>query len=305
MSPVPPKIVALLVASLFLGSAMAAPVGYVVNSDGPDADADSLFEVDLATGDVSLVGKLQNQLEDVEGLAMASDGRLYAADDATDTVFVLSRTNASAALFSTGVSNLAIGGNPNGDYGLAFGCEGQLYMSSDTNETLYTVNLDTGAATVVGTNGGLNAPISGIAVSADGVFGLGVLDAQSLFRINPDSGTATEIGPLGLNFDFEDAGLAFAADGTLWGIADQRSASVGGSPSVIFQIDTETGAARRIAETIVGVESLAIAPPPCGGTPAPAPAPLPVPSLSMWLQALLTLLVGGIAWSRLRRSERL
>ena len=298
MSPVPPKIVALLVASLFFGSAMAAPVGYIVNSDGPNADADSLFEVDLATGDVNLIGKLQNQLEDVEGLAMASDGRLYAADDATDTVFVLSRTNASAALFSTGVSNLAIGGNPNGDYGLAFGCQGQLYMSSDTNQTLYTVDLDSGVAKVMGANGGLNTPISGIAVSADGVFGLGALGAQSLFRIDPDAGTATEIGPLGLNFDFEDAGLAFDADGTLWGVADRRSASVDGSPSVIFQIDVETGAARRIAETIIGVESLAIAPPPCGG--APTPAALPVPSLNVWLQALLALLVGGVAWLRLR-----
>ena len=64
---------------------------------------------------------------------------------------------------------------------------------------------------------------------------------------------------------YDQAGLAFDADGNLWAITDRRiinDKSAANEPSEILRIDLETGAATHVWTTReVGFESLAIASP--------------------------------------------
>ena len=81
----------------FSATLAAAPVGYSINADSPTDNADSLYRIDLATGAetrIAPVRALGLTRIDVEGLAFAADGTLYAADDDTLTFFPLNPDNA-------------------------------------------------------------------------------------------------------------------------------------------------------------------------------------------------------------------
>ena len=76
-------------------ASFAAPVGYSVNSDSSNiANEDSLYEINLETGDVTLIAPLSPVKLDVEGLAFDPDGTLYAIDDQIPTLFTLNPANA-------------------------------------------------------------------------------------------------------------------------------------------------------------------------------------------------------------------
>jgi hypothetical protein len=154
------------------------------------------------------------------------------------------------------------GGN---DFGMTFTCDGTLYLTSVINQTLYHVD-SAGNSQVVGK---LGANISAIAAidNPTRLYGLGnglltdaVVDSPNLYSIDTKTGAASLIGPLVNAEPYNEAGLAFDADGSLWAITDRSQ--LDNQPSQVLAINTETGEATPVSMTAeVGFESLAIAPP--------------------------------------------
>lgn len=270
----------LLVACL----AQAEPFGYVINSDSlSDTDFDQLYRVDLSTGDATLIGPVG--YGDVEGLALSPSGVLYGADDATETLIVIdtetgegSPVNNTARNLTLGPDGLELGANH--DFGLTFDFEGRLWLSSDVTGQIWSVDPDTGEPNLVSggsgtasivtasgdggkSHGGSSPHLTGLAGCGIGFYGITATSSHDLYRMASVNGTPRRIGALGAGLEFDDAGADFDGTGTLWGIADRSRVgdNVLSEPSIIFSVNLETGAASRVATTVVGVESLAVAPP--------------------------------------------
>jgi len=120
------------------------------------------------------------------------------------------------------------------------------------------------------TEGGtLGANISAIAAIGNptrlyglgnGLYENGEIDSPFLFSISTESGLATPIGPLTNVLPYEEAGLAFDSDGTLWAITDRSK--IDNQPSQVLRVDPGSGLATPISVTLeTGFESLAIASP--------------------------------------------
>ena len=301
-------------ASLISAAAMAAPIGYSINSDQPDGD--NLYAIDLATGSATLRGKVMSlgaTRTDVEGLAFAPDGRLWGVDEDSLTLFPVSTvTGVVDHLSEVPLQGLTPPGN---DFGLAFTCTGELLATSVRTQSLYRLSLG-GTATMVGAAGALGANISALAAWGEPVqlFGLGNgllegggVDSRRLYSIDPDTGVATEIGQVGGGVaDYNQAGLSFDDVGQLWAITDRRN--VGGMDfgSQVIRLNTATGAGTVVSSTTqVGFESLAVAPPGgCAGGPPPLPSEFAkgLPADAPWavVLAVLALLLTGLAALRTR-----
>ena len=267
-------IVALL--STVSASLAAAPVGYTVNSDSlSDMVYDSLYRIDLATGQSTRLGRvisLDQVRTDVEGLAFALDGTLYGMDDDYLKLFPINIDN-GRVITSNEVSLSGLPGGGGNDFGTSFACDGNLYMTSGKTKSLYKVALN-GVATRIGSEGSLGTTISALAAWGNPVqlYGLGLgslasADPGNLYSIDPTTGVATLLGPVGgAAAPFAQAGLAFDNSGLLWAITD-RTQSLNPMPSQILQLNTNNGAATLVSTSDVeGFESLAISPPRgCGG----------------------------------------
>ncbi len=279
-------------------SLQAAPVGYAINSDAAE-NADNLLQIDLATGEYTLIGKLQVPYVDTEGLALAEDQTLYAVDDNTDTLLTLSTSTGIAQPVNGQQGNLGLS-TPSGDYGLTFTCSGQLIMSSDQTRQAYRIDLSNGRATQRSLS--IDAGLTALATWGEQIFGVGVDGDENLYRLNPDSGELIRIGSLETPV-FNDAGLAFDEQGQLWLVTDGTVTSNGQvdyGPSRIYKVDTESGKATFVAETIGGVESLAIA---ANTGCNRGPGATAIPTLSFLNKMFLALLLGLMALGFLPRQE--
>ncbi len=288
-------IAVLLALPLYL---QAAPLGYVINSDAVE-DADQLLQVDLATGEYTVIGQLQLPYEDTEALALSPDGVLYAVDDNTDTLLTLSTSTGVAKPVGDNQNNLGFS-TASGDYGLTFTCDGRLIMSSDQTARAYQLDLATGRASQQSTP--LSTGMTALANWGDDIYGVGVDGDENLYRIDPSTGDQTLVGALQTP-TFNDAGLAFDADGNLWLITDGTVLSNGRvdyGPSRIYKVNTQTGKASFVAETVGGVESLAIA---AGTGCNRGPGAVPVPTLTLQNQMLLVLLLSFLAMGFLPRNQ--
>lgn len=263
----------IMVVSLFVASANGAPWAYSVNSDSGSGIPieDSLYLIDLATGIDKRRGELISvpsvyEHIDTEGLAFAPNGTLWGIDDATLTLFPINKVSGAinfgdiikvSSIFPSGGSN---------DFGMTFSCDNSLYVTSVSTRTLYRLDLD-GSHEIIGTEGALGANISAIAAIGNPtrLYGLGNgdVDTPSLYSIDVTTGIATPIGIQGLGAEvgkYDEGGLAFDSDGTLWAITDRRQ--IENQPSQILRIDEKTGHATLINSTSeVGFESLAISQP--------------------------------------------
>lgn len=264
--------------------AQAEPIGYVVNSDSPEDDAFSLVRVDLATGAHTVLG--DTGYIDVEGLAFGPGGTLYGVDDATKTLLTFDLETGEATPVGSGNGNLGLpqGLENSRDFGLAFDFHGNLWLSSDVTGQVWRVDPETGAlqeyvsgsgaaATTADGDGKSHSAtqphLTGLAACGTNLYGISVGENQRLFRLRTDPPGMDEVGALGAALQFDDGGLAFDGAGRLWGIADRSTFRPPGASepnalneaSIIFTVDSSTGTATRESTTIVGVESLAIAPP--------------------------------------------
>ena len=255
-------------------SLAAAPDGYSINSDSPSDNHDSLYRIDLATGQQTKLGFVRslNQIKlDVEGLAFAPDGTLYGMDDESLKLFPLNVDNGQV-LSSKEVSLSGLGSAGGNDFGMSFACDGNLYATSAQTNSLFRVSMS-GAATQIGANGSLTTSIYGLAAFGNPVklYGLSrggvdnngnttsAVNTSDLYSINPVTGVATKIGPLGAATPFREAGLAFDNNGQLWAITDRTGILTGSLPNQILRINTATGAAEVVSTVSeFGFESLAI-----------------------------------------------
>ena len=252
------KTMVVMLLTTLSASLAAAPFGYSINSDSGSDDADSLYLVDLATGDETRIGKvtsLGGTKIDVEGLAFAPDGTLYGVDDSSLTLFPLNTDTGQVQ----NADDVFISGLPSGggnDFGMTFACDGTLYLTSIAKGSLYRMDLD-GTTTLIGSENSLRVKISALAAYGNPVklYGLGNgVDAElkvstpNLYEINPATGVASEIGPLGPAVgNYTEAGLAFDDAGQLWAIVDRRQLQF---PSQVMRINTSTGAASEVKNTV-------------------------------------------------------
>ncbi|MEE4639041.1 MAG: hypothetical protein V2J42_09925 [Wenzhouxiangella sp.] len=297
-----------VVAMTLAASLWANPVGYSINSRGVDQDdrrVNALWRVDLLSGQAEYIG--WTSFIDVEALALSSDGILFGADDDTNTLLRVSTVTGLAQPIGGAANrfNTGLALDRSLDFGMTFTCDGDLFVVSDVEQSLFRADLDSGRLTLVGTPGSLGAPITDLAVRADEVFGIGVgltsegrEGSPGLYRIDLEQASAELIGPLGAAVaPYNNAGLSFAEDGALWAMTDRRAVGGQDLPSQILRIDPATGAAEVVAETIIGMESLAVAPPSMcqlrgvhgGGHPIPV---LSIPALLGLI--MLVFLVGGL-----------
>jgi hypothetical protein len=311
----------LMLVSLFAINANGAPLAYSVNSDSGSSNQDSLYQINLATGEDHRKGELISvsiyDHIDTEGLAFDSDGTLWGIDDATLTLFPINTVSGAipfgeivdvSTVFPTGGMN---------DFGMTFSCDNSLYVTSVATGALYRIDLDADSKEVIGT---LGVNISAIAAIGsptklyglgNGLLGTGLEDSPNLYSIDVSSGVATLIGPLGgAASEYTQGGLAFDSDGTLWAITDRRIDA--DLPSQILRIDVDTGTATLASTTReVGFESLAIGPPSaCDITPDGDPSAvddaefsrIPTLSQSGRLLAIFVLMLAGMLILRRRSS---
>ena len=263
------KTILLVLLTSVSASLAAAPVGYAINSDSGSSFADSLYRIDLATGQLTRLGfvrSLNTTRIDTEGLAFAPDGTLWGMDDESMKLFPLNIDNGQV-ITANEVSLTGFTGTGSNDFGMTFACDNNLYASSSRDDSLYKVALN-GEAIRVGNPGGLGRDISALAAWGNNpvqLYGLsnGTLNSggtASLYSIDTTSGVATLIGALGgAAAAYDQAGMSFDSAGQLWAMTD-RSQSVNPQPSQILQLNTANGAATLVSTTTgeTGFESLAI-----------------------------------------------
>lgn len=301
---------------LMAGTVLAQPYGYSVNSRGnlPDSnDVNALWRVNLADGSVERVSEqgLPTGFFDLEALAINADQQLFGADDDLKTLVRVSMVTGVASAVGGKTINMGRALGTNMDFGMTFDCQNRAFVVSDVEQSLFSADTQTGELTLVGEAGSLGAPITDLATYGDETFGIGVgLDGQgnavapNLYRVDLDNATAELIGPLGDQASpYNNAGLSFDDDGVLWAMTDRRQVGGQDLPSEILKIDPNTGQARRMATSIVGLESLAIAPPAtCGRSVSTQPASgLPIPVNSPLGLALLMLIALGLGLVHARR----
>ncbi len=294
---------------LLISSASAQPFGYSVNSDSRTASEDTidnLYLINLANGEATRIGAVG--FLDVEGLAFNPDGVLFGADDESNSLIEINTQDGGGFALGGQTNNLQLNPTDLFDFGLTFLCDNnQAILSSDNMQQLLMSDLnDNARAHVIGNTS--NVPITGLAnrVTTDGeqIFGLGSGNAPSLYRIDVETGVASPVGPLQNAAPYTDAGLAFDETGRLWAITDRSSIASETLPSQILLIDIDTGSATVVAETIDGLESLAITAPDCDSINGTIADPtVEVPALNRFGLLLLMVVLFTLAGYHLRRSR--
>ncbi len=195
-------------------AAQAAPILYVDDSNG------NIARVDVATGDVSIIGNPGLGFTDI---AFDPNGVLYGI---TFTgLYRIDRTTAAATFIG------ALGQSLNS---LVFSAAGTLYSA---NSSLYTIDTSTGATTLVGSGGGYAS--SGDLAFVGGNLYLssasGTSTTNDLYRLNALTGEGTVVGNTGVANLF---GLATPDNANLLGVAD----------NVVYSIDVNSGASTRVVD---------------------------------------------------------
>ncbi|MCB1583822.1 MAG: hypothetical protein R3E90_02200 [Marinicella sp.] len=275
----------------------AAVMAYSVADDNFQFP-DHLVLIDLETGEYSSKGKIADPYIALEGLAMSSNGTLYGADDNTKTLVQISVNEALAFPVANVDQNFGFGSPQESfDFGMTFNCSNQLKMVVKHTGDLYNVNEMTGVASLIG-NTGHN--FTSIAAWGDDLFAVASGDFN-LYKVDGDTAESELVGSLGdLGGDIElnGSGMSFDEDGNLWLVINLRlSDPLNPFPSRIFKVNPTTGAADFISETLVGIESLAIAGPVgcdgfSGGSTVAVPATGIVATL---LMSMLMLSLGLVA----------
>lgn len=207
---------ALLVATTFsLGlattGALAAPVMWIHDSGG------TLGKVDVATGNVALVGNMGTVLTDI---AFSPSGALYGVS--FNALYSVNTSSAAATL----IGNLGV----TGMNALVFNADGTLYAAG-LDSKLYTVNIGTGAASSLGSTGFTSGGDLAFYESKLYLASAGnqLVDVDV---VNPSNSTA--VGSFGFNDVF---GLATGDDNVLYGVSGTQ----------IFSINPLTGDGTLVA----------------------------------------------------------
>lgn len=209
-------------------------------------DSDFVYRISPDTGEVIVLGTIENRVLEMTDSAITPDGRIYAITN--NNLYLL---DAAGVVRRVGDLNLLSSANA-----LASDANGRLFGAT-SNGTLFEADRATGRARIIGTFG--NSLFSGgdIAFAPDGsLFGVSA-SANLLLRIDVNTGRAVSVGPIGVAVE----GIAFGLDGRLYGAA-------AGARLVV--INPATGAAAQVAlfGGFRSMTGLAAVPPP---VPPPGP----------------------------------
>lgn len=287
------RFVLMLVLCVVTPAYAAAVTAYAVADDNFDYP-DHIVEINLLTGEFKSFGQIPDPYIGIEGMAMSANNVIYGADDNTKTLVQIELSEGRALPVANANQNFGFPrSTDNHDYGMSFACDGSLYLVVKHDQSLYRVNSETGRATLIGETG---HNFTSLASWDNRLFAVASGDF-TLYEVNPETAVATAVGPLGnLGGDIQlyGSGMSFDSNGQLWMIANLRlSDPLNPLPSRIFKVNHKTGAAEFVSETLVGVESLAIAN--GSGCARGTPVVEQVPINSQWLLMLLMasfLLVG-------------
>lgn len=156
---------------------------------------------------------------------------LYAVDTAGNLWSVDTVAQTSTPIGNLGFAPPAVGFPFGGAFvGLDVNpANGKLYVSNTANGQIFTVNTSTAAATLITT---VASPgiTQNLTFSPAGV--LYAAESATLYTIDLGTGVATQQG--GVNYPPDHNGLAFAADGTLYGIGGP------GPPESFYRVDPAT-----------------------------------------------------------------
>lgn len=290
------RLITTLMLSIYCATGFAAVMAYSVADDNFDMP-DHLVQINLETGEYVSLGQIADPYIALEGLAISTSGTLYGADDNTKTLVQITPSEGRAFPVANTNQNLGFGSVPESyDFGLTFSCNENLYMVVKHSQELYEVNTVTGKATLIG-NTGHN--FTSLASWGGELYSIASGDFN-LYKINPENAESTLVGglgDLGGDIDLNGSGMSFDADGQLWMVVNLRlSDPLNPFPSRIFKINTSTGQAQLVAETLVGIESLAITGPGgclAGGGPV-EPVAIPASNLLSQLVLLMVLMTTGL-----------
>jgi hypothetical protein len=244
--------------SIFAAQVSAAVMAYSVADDNFQYP-DHLVHINLETGEFTSKGRIADPYIALEGLAMSANGTLFGADDNTKTLVQISINEGLAFPVSNSNQNFGFGAVPESyDFGMTFTCENKLNMVVKHTGDLYEVNESTGQANLIG-NTGHN--FTSLAAWGEELYAVASGDF-SLYKINRETARAERVGSLGDlggGIELNGSGMSFDEDGNLWLVINLRlSDPLNPFPSRIFKVNTTTGHATLISETLVGIESLAI-----------------------------------------------
>jgi hypothetical protein len=278
------------------------------------AGFNTLYRVDLSTAAATVVGTAGFgsvagvAIADVDSLAFAPDGTLYAVADSPQALFRVSTSTGRATLvgqFRENNQPFDTSSNLNGV--LAFTCDGRLLLSSRVSHKVWEVNPANAAASLIGT---MSPTVGGLAVLGNQIFALGVGGSEGFYAVNAADATTARL-PSGLDGRTIPGGsLAFAADGRLFAVFDlyppvERSVLAELSPvsGAVLRESTLTGPQLGPGADRRQVRALAIAPPVCAPT-GVGPVATSIPATDPRSLLLLATAFGLLAAGVLRRRAR-
>jgi len=286
------RLITIIMLTAVCAPSFAAVMAYSVADDNFNMP-DHLVYINLETGEYESMGQIPDPYIALEGLAVSSDGVLFGADDNTKTLVQITPSGARAFPVANVNQNFGFGSIPDSyDFGMSFGCDGRLYMVANSTQELFEVDTASGQATLIG-----NTAHNFTSLAAWGGELYSIAAGEfNLYKINPENAEATLVGPLGdLGGDIElgGSGMSFDEDGNLWMVVNLRlSDPLDPFPSRVFKINIDTGQAELISETLVGIESLAIAGPGgCSVNGGQGASPVAVPSTNIISQIILWLML--------------
>lgn len=220
--------------------ALAAPttsVGYV-----SDAQNGRVLAVNLSTGASHVVGSF-GSVVNIGGLAYDTLRKtLFGVSPSTDALYSINLATGAATI----VGGFGVGGIVM--QGAAYDpTSNQLFATASSSGELFTINPDTGQAQLVGS---FSEAISGLAVNplTGDLYGsppAAFTDDAGLFLINKTTAALTLIGTTTIGYN----GLAFDADGTLYGVQNTTDS--------IYRIDVATATRTLIGPLgVAGVNPL-------------------------------------------------
>ena len=206
---------------------------YATGVEDSSTGTTRLFAIDRYSGVATAIGPVGDGLNlSFGGLAINPlTGVMYAtgAGNQSTGLFTIDKHTGAATLVGLSGGQCCVAPFGFNIYGLGFGDDGTLWANGLTLSNvgpdfshLYTLDLNTGAATDIGSHGvvvGRQVTYSGLAFRQDGVLlSMGSVDAASdgLFAIDTSTGAATSLSGSGLPYGTgpihfgADGGLAFA-----------------------------------------------------------------------------------------------
>lgn len=230
------------IASVLL-AVVLAPTASVFAVTFPDAYGISFFSNELfkvdSTGTGSSIGVLDQNVNGY-GLDFRGD-KLYSFNPNTDRIVEIDKNTASTGRsFDIGVGDLL------GEGDLAFSSNGTGFLSSALNpdfsvaNDLFKFDLDAGTSMRIGSTA---AVLDGMAFVGDRLYGIAQEGTPSLYLVDQDTAELTAVGELGIALGSPFSGLAGTADGSLYGILDDR----------LLMIDLNTGMATNVDENVLDV----------------------------------------------------